>query len=419
MRKAGSSILKAPSNIRVANQIAVMEAIRKRPSSCSELSCLLSLSAPALKKITEELHAESLIIQYEPEKKKKQGRGREKVLYSLNDEIGVFASIDLSGRDLSYCLSDLSEHILLRGSIPNVIYIDSSILNQLVGCVQKMLLSPEAKGRPLLGVCISSPGKIDPVSGYFVSAPRFTDFRKLNLREFFSLALHTEVEVKNDIKLGLLGEAKFGAIPKGSKNVFFAHIDVTSGSSFLFGGQTYLGANGYSGEMPNINPVDEVSSSYFDRFFTITDIFVAIQEMGKGLSDPFYSKRTYSLSEVVERYRKKDKIVVQAVELSAKKNALKLLSIANLLDPDCICLDGRILEFGKDYFESILKYFRLYDANCVTTSIFTSSLSHDANLLGAVIESSDHYLLLRFAEMAKKRTNREDYDAETYFSSRI
>ena len=419
MRKENPSLLKTPSNLRIANQIAVMEAIRKKPSSCSELSHLLSLSAPALKKITEELHAESLIIQYTPEKKGKQGRGREKVLYSLNDDLGVFASIDLSGRDLSYCLSDLSNRILARGSIPNVIYIDSDVLSLLVERVKEMLLSPAAKGRPLLGLCISSPGKIDPVSGYFVSAPRFTDYRKLNLREFFSSALKTEVEARNDIKLGLLGELKFGAIPKDCRNAFFAHIDVTSGSSFLFNGEIYLGSNGYSGEMPNISPVDEISSSYFDRFFTITDIFVAIKEFGKDDPDPFYSKATFSLSEVIDRYRKKDKIVLKAVETSAKKNALKLLEIANLLDPDCICLDGRILDFGKGYLDSIQKYFRLYDANCVTTSLFTSSLDHDANLLGAVAEASDHYLLSRFVEMAKKRTNRDDYDAEAYFSSRI
>ena len=215
-----------------------MEAIRKKPSSCSELSHLLSLSAPALKKITEELHAESLIIQYTPEKKGKQGRGREKVLYSLNDDLGVFASIDLSGRDLNYCLSDLSNRILARGSIPNVIYIDSDVLSLLVERVKEMLLSPAAKGRPLLGLCISSPGKIDPVSGYFVSAPRFTDYRKLNLREFFSSALKTEVEARNDTKLGLLGELKFGAIPKDcSRLLTDARSSLSSSLAYALSGQ--------------------------------------------------------------------------------------------------------------------------------------------------------------------------------------
>lgn len=417
--KKDDTLFKTPSNLRVANQRSVMEAIRRRPSSCSELSESLNLSNPALKNITDELLKEGLILQFAPVSKEKKGRGRSKVLYEVNEGVGVFAAADLSGRNLSVCISDINNRILARDEVRNVLFIDKGVLQSVASKIEELLKKEAVKNRRLLGICISSPGKIDPQTSFFLAAPRFMDYRSLSLKDFFESRFHVPTEVRNDINMGLVGEARFGAIPKGAKNVYFAFVDIASGSSLMIDGDIYLGSNGYAGEMPNINPVDEESKACNDRFFTLTDLYLKIKELGKEESDPFYRKEVFELSEVIERYEQKDKVVLRALDYSAKMNALKLLFIANLLDPDCICLEGRIFDFGRPYFESILKYFRLYDANFNTASIILSSLSHDANLLGAVSTANDHYLLTRFAEMANKRTSREDYDLDEYFVKRV
>ncbi len=417
--KNEDSLFKTPSNLRVANQRSVMEAIRVRPSSCSELSESLGLSNPALKNITDELLKEGLILQFAPASEKKKSRGRAKTIYGINDGVGVFAAADLSGRDLSVCIGDANNRILARDEVKNVLLIDNDALEQVAAKIEGLLKSPAVNGKKLLGVCISSPGKIDQQTSFFIAAPRFVNYRQVNLKEFFESRLHVPVEVHNDIDMGLVGEARFGSIPKEARNVYFAFIDITSGSSLMIDGHMYRGSNGYAGEMPNINPVDEVSATCNDRFFTLTDLYLKIKELGKEEGDPFYKKDIFHLSEVIERYKQKDKIVLKALDYSARVNALKLLFIANLLDPDCICLEGRIFDFGKPYFDSILKYFRLYDANFNTALIILSSLSHDSNILGAVSTANDHYLLVRFAEMANKRTSREGYDLDEYFVKRL
>ncbi len=417
--KKEDTLFKTPSNLRIANQRRVIDAIRRRPSSCSELAESLSLSNPALKNITDELLKEGLILQFAPLQEGKKSRGRAKILYEINENIGVFGAIDLSGRDLSLCISDANNRILARDEVKNVLFIDKTSLEEIADKLKSLLKKDAVKGRKLLGVCVSSPGKIDRETSYFVAAPRIVDCHHVNLKEFFESRFNVPVEVHNDVDMGLRGEARFGAIPKDARNVYFAFIDITSGSSLLIDGDIYRGSNGFAGEMPNINPVDEESKNCHDRFFTLTDLYLKIKETGKDENDSFYKQDTFSLKDVVERYKQKDKIVLKAVDFSAKMNALKLLFIANLLDPDCICLEGRIFDFGRSYFESILKYFRLYDANFNTASIILSSLSHDANLLGAASVANDYYLLTRFAEMANKRTTREGYDLDEYFVKRI
>lgn len=419
MKKEKAAILKTPSNIRIANQIVVMDCIRERPISCTELSKKLSLSNPALKLITEELLEEKLIVPYISVNKGKKGRGRQRVLYTVDNDIGVFASIDLSGRDMVFCLSDPSNQILIKDTVKHVIYIDENVLKEISNKIRNMLQSDVANNRPLLGICISSPGKFDKLTHNFISAPRVKDYKTLNIKKFFEKEFNVDCEMFNDINLGLAGEARFGSIPKDAKNVFFVFIDITSGSSLMFNGELYTGSNGFAGEMANINEIDESSRNYLGRFFTITDIYVEIHKLSKDSSDPFFKQEVFQLSDIVERYKQGNPIVLKAVDKSARLNALQLLSIANLLDLDYICLDGRILDFGKDYYEALLSYFRQYDKNFNTVQIITSSLNHDSNLLGAVYQASNKYLLSRFAEMAKKRTNLNNYGAIAYFANRV
>lgn len=419
MKKEKAAILKSPSNIRIANQIVVMDCIRERPISCIELSKKLSLSNPALKLITEELLEEKLIVPYVNLNKGKKGRGRQRVLYTVDNDIGVFAAIDLSGRDMVFCISDASNQILIRDTVKHVIYIDEDVLKEISRKLKNMLLSDVVNNRPLLGICISSPGKFDKLTHDFISAPRVKDCRTLNIQKYFENEFHVQCEMFNDINLGLAGEARFGSIPKDAKNVFFVFIDITSGSSLMFNGDLYTGSNGFAGEMANINEVDDCSRNYLGRFFTITDIYAEIHDISKDGNDPFFKQDVFQLNDVVERYKQNDPIVSKAVDKSARVNALQLLYIANLLDLDYICIDGRILDFGKEYFETLLRYFRLYDKNFNTVQIITSSLNHDSNLLGAVYQASGKYLLSKFAEMAKKRTNFENYGAISYFANRV
>lgn len=421
MKKRKEGVFKDPSSLRIANQLEVIEEIRKRPISCTELSSILNLSNVALKNITDELVAENIIFpvanNYQTQEAKE--RGRKRVLYALNDEIGVFAVIDFSGRDIVVVISDMSNRIIARDIVPNVLYIDANTLKEAAEKIRGLLSKRKLEDKQLLGIALSSPGKFDKNTYDFINAPRIKNFRHLNFKKFFENEFGVRVDMYNDINMGLRGEIVFGSIPKTAENVFFAYIDITAGSALMLNGEYYLGSNGFAGELPNLNELDEYSTLWGGKFFTITDIFKEIQDISKSSKDSFYSQNEYRLDEIIERYQSNDPIVLSAVDKSAKINAIELLTMANMLDLDCICIEGRILDFGKAYYDSLLKYFRLYDANFNTVNIITSSLNHDANILGAVDQASKNYLLSRFVEIAKKRKTSATYVTESALNSFI
>jgi predicted NBD/HSP70 family sugar kinase len=411
------------NNIRVSNQIAVVEALKEGPKSCSELANSLGLSNTAIKKIVVEL-LNNKLISYDrskddtaPSKKK----GRKPIPFCLNKNKGLVAAIDLSGRDMSLCLANLGNEILVRSFVKDVLYIDEKVLLRIVDCLRDMLNDKKVKGMSLLTICISSPGKIDKATGGYFYAPRIIDYKNINLPKFFSKYFNVDTYVYKDTNLGCVGEKRFGVIPNDAKNVYFAFVDITSGSSLIIDGKLYEGSNGFAGELSDYRPVDGPSKeSRNGKFYTITEIFADIIQRSKTHPEhPLYGKEVLHLQDVVDLYNKRDSLVTAAVNLSAKYNAIEMLAVTNLLDLDYIVIEGRILEFGETYEQLLIKDYNEYDANHNSAKILFSSLNYEANLLGAAYQGTTMFFLKRFEEMAMERTNSRNYNARKYFENKM
>ena len=412
--KSGNQ-LKNPIIIRIANQYQVVLLLKKKPRSCRDLARKMSLSNVALKNITDELQKEDIIVSYVKNTAKK---GRFPNIFSLNDNLGVFCSVDLSRRDLIVAISDVNDNIIAKSVIKNVLYIDSKTLQEVVTAIKELLKSSEVDNRPLLGICISTPGEFDQQTKDFTYAPRIVDCTNMNFLHYFGDIFNVPISVCNDINLGLLGEYNFGtSIPKEAKSVYYVFLDFVSGSALMFNGDIFVGSRGHAGEPASYKNVE---GEYSGRFFTINDVYKEIHDKAKDHpEDSFYSTEVFSFDEVVKRYKDGDKVVAEAVEKAARINAIQLLSVSNLLDLDYICLEGKMLEFGNSYKDLLCRYYREYDANKNLAQITFSTCGTNANLYGAINKSNEVYFLKKFIELANKRTNSINNDVEDFFRSKI
>jgi predicted NBD/HSP70 family sugar kinase len=408
--KQEENVWKNQSNLRILNQFKVVEALRKKPQSCADMASALGLSNVSIKRITDELYEENLIMTYAPKSSKSFRRGRKPFFFTINTDVGVVAAIDLSGRDLRIAVADLTNTILVEDTIPDVIYIDVKVLERVADALKALLARPEVSNYPLLGICVSTPGEFDETTFDFVYAPRILDCQHINLKTFFRSRFDVDVSVCHDMNLGMVGETKFGAIPPEFKNVYLCSIDYLAGSSLLLNGTVYRGTHGFAGEITSLNPLDEHAAQCFSgQFFTIGHIFDEIKKAAKDHpEDPFYAADKLHLRDVVRRYEDRDPVVKAAIDKSARYNAIQMLSVANLLDLDAICIQGRILEFGPHYLELVKRYFRGYDANRNTTEILASPLGDRANLLGAVYQAGIVFFMNRFLSMARKRNSEQN-----------
>jgi len=415
MSVKNSNQLKNPIIIRIANQYQVVLLLKKKPRSCRDLARKMSLSNVALKNITDELQKEDVVVSYVKNNTKK---GRFPSIFSLNENLGVFCSIDLSRRDLIVAISDVNDNIIVRGVVPDILYIDKKAIEEVTSLIKHLLKTSEVGNRPLLGICVSTPGEFDQRTKDFTYAPRIVDCTNVNFVHYFGNIFNVPVSVCNDINLGLLGEYNFGSsIPKEAKSVYYAFLDFVSGSALMFNGDIFVGSRGHAGEAASYK---NLPGEYSGRFFTINDIYEEIHFLAKDHpEDPFYSQERFSFDDIVRRYNEGDKVINEVVEKSARINAIQLLAVSNLLDLDYICLEGKMIEFGNSYKDLLCRYYREYDANKNLTQITFSTCGKDANLYGAIYKSNEVYFLNRFIELANKRTNSINNDVEEFFKSKI
>lgn len=410
--------LKNPNNLRVANQLRVIEALRNKPETCPALAKALSLSGVAIKHITDELLKENIIVSYGI--KSPKNRGRKATLLSLNNDVGVLCAIDLSGRDLAVAITDVSNNIIVEDAARNILYIDDEALEKVAQIVKNLLSSPLVKKRKLLGICVSTPGEFDNVTYDFIYAPRYVGTIN-NIKRFFEDRFQVEVNIYNDINLGLLGEQRYGSIPNSANDVYFVFLDYVAGSSLLLNGKIFEGARGHAGEPASYPKDSEFTKNLFSgRFYTINDIYAYIHEHAKDYpNEPFYLTDPFSFEQIATKYKEGDPLISEAIEYSAKINAIQLIAVSNLLDLEYICLEGKMLELGATYTDLIIHYFRKYDANHTRAQILFSSLDSAANMLGAIYQASNMYFLNLFAMLAAKRTNSSDHDIKTFFGNNI
>lgn len=414
------AVFENQNNFRVLNQIKVMDALKKGPQSCAQLSKKLSLSFTGMTKILSELCASGLTVTIPSHPAAKPRSGRYPAYVALNDHLGVVAAIDFSSRDIVIALSKLDNSILLECSLEEDELISFETLTRVEAALKTLLASEKVGGLPLLGICISTPGLLDQ-DGNYLFAHRIADYEHLNMKTYFSNAFAVDVSVYHDTKLGCIGERVFGSIPRETQNIFFAYIDNESGSSLFLNGHLYSGSRGLAGEENDIRPIDEESKAAQNgEFFNIEDIRLEVKKaLEKVDFHPLKGQKHYHTRDLADLYRSGDPIVAKAVDRSARYNAIQLLAIANFLDVDYLVIQGRILEFGQPYFDLLVHYFAAYDLNHNTAKIVFSQLGSRANLLGAVYQGGNVYWLKRFGEMTAKRTTSNDYDVTQYFGDNI
>jgi predicted NBD/HSP70 family sugar kinase len=408
------------NSYRVANDIKVIALLQKRPQTCVELARGLGLTFTAITRIVSELKRNNLValIPAKPGKSKRMGRHPSYV--ALNTSLGLVGAIDLSSQDIGLALATLDDQIIEETSLEEAGYLDQKSLERIMDAFAKLLAAPSAKGMPLLGICISTPGKLDE-KGDFIYAHRFADYAQIHLKSVFAERFQVYVDVYHDVKLGLVGERAFGNVPPEDKNVYFAYIDRDAGSSLFLNGHLYGGAHGLAGEVNDIAQVDELSKGNRNGlFYTLADLRKdLVARLEKVDEHPLKHLPSFHTKEVAALYEAGDPLVSAAIEQSARYNAIALLSVVNLLDVDDVVIQGRIVEFGQKYLDSLRHYFSYYDLNRNTARILFSSLGGRANLLGAIYQGANLYWLREFGELTAKRTRSRDYVVSEHFGDNL
>ena len=371
--------------IRYTNQKTILDAIRYGSHSCSQLSKKTGLSGTSVETIVDELTQMGILkLSGQPSK---SGRGRKPICYHLNADYGVVVSVDLSGRDMLICIANATRQILYRAEIKSVLQITTEVLEAIAEKIKLGLESDRVKGKPLLCICIASPGKIEKETGRFIQAPRIENYRQVNLHTFFQEKFGCEVLVKRDVQCGLIGETQFGVLSDDRcKNAVFLHFDISVSAAFMLGGEVYGGEKGSSGEIGFIIPEISRPNLGMDDYLSLTAIYTQIKKKIKKLPyrHALADKYVLEFDEVKLLFLSGDEAVDEVLLTSAKYLAIQLLNFANLFDVWQIVLDGRLIELGDKFLRYVDGYIQEFNRSTERLHVRYSGLMNKAITLGCV-----------------------------------
>lgn len=394
------------NNVRISNQIEILNILRKSDSTLTDIASKLNISFTAAKNICEEMSTIGLVeITDSKQQSNKRGRCPSIVKLCLNN--GVVCGIDLSSWDIKVFICTLDCKILCRESIPSVMFIQPEHLPQIKDIINRLMKDPSVGGKKLLSICISSPGLINQETSKYEDVFRIPKYKDMDPVEYFSKTFKVRVEMYNDLRIGALAELKFGSFPQGPFNGIFMHIGTGCGCAIITNGKIYKGSNGFAGEIPTYNEIDVYSKTWAGKLYGIYDILKSEQRETSTLVLEGNEKEIFE--RLMKRYEQKDTILMEKIKESIKMNAIAIINLCVLLDIECLVIEGPILKFGKLYTDYLIQTINEYSKLKIRTKIVESKLQENSSILGTAYQAITTYMYDCLEKLARKRLNNQDF----------
>lgn len=403
-------------NFRIENELKIISLLQKGERSLNYLSQHSSISFTAVSNIVDEL-IEYGILEKVIQKEKQKKRGRIPELARINIAKGLTCAIDLSAQDLLITLNDLTGNIVVKKVIDNVYFVDDDMLNVITNTIYDLLKTQEANNRPLVNICIASPGLVYKNSGEIYRSFRVSASKNVSLINYFFNKFGVPTYLYNDVKISCLGEMSGGYVPNGAKNFLFFHIGNDVGASIVIDGKIYQGKDGFSGEFTTINDKDDNSISS-NRVFGLKDICLIANEIDPSLK-LFESQFKIDYNNLLKAYNESNEALLKGIDEIAKKDALQIIAYNDFLDMEYIIIEGPILLLKECFKSSLLKYVQQYDSTEFRAKIVFSSSEGMSSLIGTISQATNLYFLNLLEEMTHKRAGQEKYNIFDFFGDKI
>jgi predicted NBD/HSP70 family sugar kinase len=265
----------------------------------------------------------------------------------------------------------------------------SVIINNLVTVLKKILQTH--KGMYFLGISIAIPGpwlKNDRKPAYFTG---FRKWQDLDIGKIIEKEIRLRVFVEHDANIALMAEDRFLSWALSKQLVLWISLGQGVGSAIFSNGEILRGNIGIAGEIGHMSiNADGISCECgnvgcLERYVSTMAILEKVRAKIKSAGSP--PVRMSTIKDVIEAYKKKDKIAVGCINEMAMYIGHALASLSNILNPGVIILGDEIAASGEIFLEEVKKAFnsRVTAAVRETTEISLSDTKYPYFLGGVQV----------------------------------
>ncbi len=358
--------------------------------SIAALSEAIGASVPTVTKLIGELMDDGFMVDMG---KSGTSGGRRPSIYGLNPDSGYFVGVDIRNSHASVAVTDFKGGLrLFQDGIPFKMSADENTVHLLAGELRNFLLEKDVAWNKVMGVGISVPGRVNPVTGYSYSFS-FDEHRSIS--DILKEDLGTHVVLENDSRAMTYGEYLGGGLKE--KNMLFVNVSWGLGMGMILNGRLYYGTSGFSGEFGHFPLLDNGQMCRCGKVGCLETgssgsalVRMISEKLNSGrassLAAQFKANGKVNLNDIYSAIRSEDVLAIETVEKIGTNLGKGLAGLINIFNPELVVIGGKMAEAAGDYLmlpiRSAIKRHVLNIAN-QDTSIKLTQLNKKAAPFGA------------------------------------
>jgi predicted NBD/HSP70 family sugar kinase len=279
--------------------------------------------------------------------------GRRPIVLEFQDEACVILGVEMGGAHVAVVLTDLRGKVLAWESREHPVRSDPPGTRRVIAeLCQACLDTPEAAGRPLVGIGVAVPCPVDPTDPDRLSTvvmPAWDGRLGLDaLGERFGVPLF----VDNDANLGALAEYWWG-LDGESDNLTYIKVATGVGSGHIIGGEIYRGATGVAGEIGHL-AIDPHGGPCVCGLRGCLVTLVGAQALEARATELLAEYPQSSLAgslpsvhDIENAALEGDPLALQVIQEAARHLGTAVAGLLNLMNPAVVILGGDLARVGE------------------------------------------------------------------------
>ncbi|MBP5484221.1 MAG: ROK family transcriptional regulator [Bacteroidales bacterium] len=321
--------------------------------SIASISEAIGASVPTATKLIGELMDEGFMIDLG---KSGTSGGRRPSIYGLNPEAGYFIGVDIRNTHASIAITDFKGGLIsFQDDIPFKMEANEEAVHHVASNIREYLDKQGLDWNKIMGLGISIPGRVNPVTGYSNS---YSFDTKRPISQILEEDLNIHVVLENDSRAMTYGEYLGGGLKE--KNMLFVNVSWGLGMGMILNGKLYYGVSGYSGEFGHVPLLDNglmcrcgkigcletgASGSAMVRLIT--------KELQTGrassLARIFKTEGKVNLNDIFTAIKNEDILAIETVEKIGTNLGKGLAGLINIFNPELVVIGGKMAVAAGDY----------------------------------------------------------------------
>lgn len=341
IQKKGKAQIKSQNRVRVFREILKRDGISR-----SQLEKLLSLSAPSVTRVVEDLMNAGLICE---EGTEQTFVGRRPILLNVKKNAYYSIGINMSRTKLYICITNLGDETIYadKAEITGV-KSGAQLLAVMDECVDKAMKAAGIEEKQVLAVGVASRGTVERERGSLIRY--VSDQEEIGVREHLKKRFDCYILVENNVTVDL----KYEYIGRMELNhdLVYIYVDEGVGGSIICNGEVVSGEHNMASKFAHMLVVPGGALCNCGKRGHLEGYIskLAIEAEYKLVKE---LKETVSLEEICKRANEGEPDAYQILDQALEKLAVAVTQLLLVLNPGTIVVYGDIFEFYDGVIEKL------------------------------------------------------------------